>query len=550
MPVRHQGNPDDLHVVVTLAGKTFDIVPAEKSLSWTTLALGGFGSCSFNLGGWWTREKLPYLANVKVYWGDLPLWEGRVEDLRYSLSADGIETVVQCFGYQRLLDDVAVVRGWLKRDIPWREIGGGDGFSMGTGGIIKTTNLAKSVGQYNPSDLTKSGIQVTGKGASVPANGFDGYEFFAGNAAVFHSYAATLVVSGANTGISKMGFLELGSNNTTPGGGTFYGTSQQVYDIVVSSPSNDPGNRIRMGMMNNSGGTLTPTSTDIVQLYNIAIIAARTATGVNFERTDDGGVTGAYFGGTILRDLITLVPGLAAGIIEDGSDFSMTSITSDVRRAARNVLNEVIGYYSREWGVWEDSRLDWKTPNLEEPQWILDIADLSGLQLDTTLDDLAVTEYVLYTDAVTDGPLEASAASTDQRNPFAKAGQRKDMLNSPSFAMTANTSAQLAARLAATRGQYPTVAGSISLPMMAMVDRVGGQQRPAAAIRAGENVLIPQLPKSDPFTQGRDGQTLFHIVSTSATAEDGTITLEVEGFTKTQDALMARLAAVTRNLTG
>jgi len=65
---------------------------------------------------------------------------------------------------------------------------------------------------------------------------------------------------------------------------------------------------------------------------------------------------GGVYGGTVLRDLVALCPDLRVGTIEDGSDFTITALERFTRATIRSVVDEVAGYYGREWGVWEFGR--------------------------------------------------------------------------------------------------------------------------------------------------------------------------------------------------
>jgi hypothetical protein len=129
-------------------------------------------------------------------------------------------------------------------------------------------------------------------------------------------------------------------------------------------------------------------------------------------------------------------------------------------------------------------------------------------------------------------------------------GKTKDMLVQPGFPMTSNTSAQLASTLLTDVGQRPAVTGSLSIKATKILANAVGSARPAAMIRGGDNIYIPELPKTDPFLQGRDGETLFHVVSSDVDLTNGTVTLELEGQQSRQSVILARLAAVTRTLTG
>jgi hypothetical protein len=285
---------------------------------------------------------------------------------------------------------------------------------------------------------------------------------------------------------------------------------------------------------------------DWIQFYDIRVLG--TSLTEDFWSTpSDGG----FYGGTILRDLIALVPGLTIGTIENGSDFVIGAIDRAVRSAVASVVDEVAGYYTREWAVWEDGRFDWKTVNRDEAQWMIRVADLqSGSELTSSVDGLAKTVYVLYADATDQRDKEASSTSVDQRNPYVKQGKTKDALASPGFPMIPSTSAQLASRIAGDIGTYPPVQGRLVLPAMRTVQRANGPALPAFQIRGGENVLVSDFPKSDLFTQGQDGETQFHVISTEADLDSGLVTLEIEGQTRRSDVLLARLAAATRVFTG
>jgi hypothetical protein len=546
---RQPGSPDDLHAVLNYGGLTRDLIPVANSCSWTTLAVGGFGSCTFDLEGWWTKDKVPYLATIKLYWGDIPLWEGRVEDLRYVISDSDFRTTVQCFGFQRLLTDTSVQQALIKADIPWRAIPGGDGITVGKNAAavftVLSSSFAVTIGNYDPTDLSKNGVQVAGKGIAMSALQGNGADLTINNGWTAISMWYACAQSGANAAnIIPIVFWTFGSNAWNTSGQATLGVTGGALQNFTDFPGES---RIRLGAYCNAG--ITPTNTDILQYSNLRLIGRYTDTfGLNFD--DTGATTFGCYGGNLLRFILGLVPDLVPGTIDIGSDFIIQAITASDTRATLDVISEIVSYYAREWGVWEDKRFDWKTVNLDEPQWILDIQDLSSLELDTTTDTIAKTSYVLYTDAASGLSGQQSAVSSDQRNPFVKSGTTKDEMVQAGFPMTSNTAAQLAARLIADHSGFPTATGRLSLPVTAMVDWANGQKRPAAAIRGGDNVLLPGLPKSEPFTQGRDGQTLFHVVSTSADMETGQITLEVEGYTRTSDVLLARLAAVTRNITG
>ena len=51
--------------------------------------------------------------------------------------------------------------------------------------------------------------------------------------------------------------------------------------------------------------------------------------------------------------------------------------------------------------VWENGRFDFKKANLDEPQWMIPLATLAGLNLTSTIDALIRTVYLSYIDAAT-----------------------------------------------------------------------------------------------------------------------------------------------------
>jgi type 1 fimbria pilin len=132
-----------------------------------------------------------------------------------------------------------------------------------------------------------------------------------------------------------------------------------------------------------------------------------------------------------------------------------------------------------------------------------------------------------------------------------KTGRIKDALIQPGFAMTAASASQLAAKLVGDVASYPLIRGTFTLPARAPVAHTAHGPQPAWTIRAGDNILIPDLPTSELASSGkRDGETLFHIVTTDTDLGANTIQLTVEGQLNRSDILVARLAAVTRVIGG
>jgi hypothetical protein len=116
--------------------------------------------------------------------------------------------------------------------------------------------------------------------------------------------------------------------------------------------------------------------------------------------------------------------------------------------------------------------------------------------------------------------------------------------------MTNVTAAQLAARVAADHGSYPSASGRLILSLLKQVRRASGGLVPAYVIRGGENIAITDLPKTDAFASGRDGETLFHVTDAEVDLDKQTVTLALEGQVRRSDVLLARLGAATRVLTG
>src|SRR5207248_2020172 len=119
------------------------------------------------------------------------------------------------------------------------------------------------------------------------------------------------------------------------------GVTNTTTDFIV--PCAQGADRIRLGMYADAlaNGGNPPKGVDYT---NLRLLGSGTV-----EDT-----TGGLYGGTILRDLIALVPDLAVGIIENGEDFTIDQMDRTVRDSALSVVDEVNSYYpTREWGVWE-----------------------------------------------------------------------------------------------------------------------------------------------------------------------------------------------------
>lgn len=534
---------------VGTSAATYEFSPIEHSVKLTTAAIGGFGNCSFAVYGD-QRRLFPPAATIRIYFGTFLVWEGRVEDWDLGPADQPSTTTINCFGFSRLLTDNTTRRIWSLRDLGWGEAPVGSGADLG-GGFIKDTGLLVATGQFDPTDLSKFGVQVVGNLVAVSPSHANVADIFLPPGMTAARLMCDYALTGANvdsTHLSGVLIYTADGVTFTPAG--INGTGS----LNATVPS---ARLIRLGMYNNSGAPITATSTDLARYWNMRLLGT--------SLTEDA--AGGYYGDTILKDLLSLLPvipnavgfplpALGQGVIERGSDFTIPSLERRVRGTLKSVVDEVAGYYTREWAVWDGPNFHWTTPNLDEPQWIIEPQQLQpGTRLSGSIDDLAKTVYVTYTNALgsqeTAVENEQSASSTDQRNPLVRAGMTKDRIVAAPTVMTDNT-ALLFAQVLAAQEVYPPVTGTLVLNATDLIRNTVGSNMPAAVMRAGANVYLPGMPRFDSaFAQrGRDGETLFHIVGTELDMETGLITLELEGQGRQIDVITARLAAATRVATG
>ena len=524
---------------VIFGGKGPDFTPIQESLKFATTTQGGFADGSFQVNGD-RRRDFPYLGLVRLTIGPQIIYEGQIEDQELQVTDGSIVTQITVLGLKRILDENTVRRIWSLRGISWQEIPGGEGQSAGAT-ATKTSNITISTGAFDLTDLTKYGVQASGNGQIIADKaGNYGQIVFLGTSV--RRLLASVAFAGTNTGAGKV----VGSVLYTTDGTTW---SEQTYTAngTVNLDFAENVIAIRLGARNASGGNLTPTAADTIAFTNIRLLGADSS---GATLSEDDGTNGGFYGGTILRDLLKLATGLTVGIIEDGSDFTIQALDRASRNTLTSVVQEVAGYYTREWGVWEDARFFWVTKDMTTPSWVIRSTECKEIDLRGTLDDTAQTVIVQYTDAATGLDTEQSATSTAQSNPYVKQQRTKAMLVQPGFVMTANTALQWAQTLASELCQFVPQTGTVTLYANQQVRRPGGGPGLAAMIRAGDNILLPDLPKADIMASGRDGETLFHIVSTELDAEQGTMTLELESRSTRTDVLLARLGAVTKTITG
>lgn len=523
---------------------SLDLTPLLEpgSLTWSSVVPGGFASCSFQVNGDFRRlvKQFPYLSIVRVV-GDSGrvLFEGQIEDLAPTLSRDTVGVKVGVFGLQNALKEQSVCAIWSKRDMNWTPMPVGSALTT----VIASAALSVTTGQYDPTDLTKSGVQISAAqngSLGVPAGAFAQWILPPALGNTLVNWLGSFTAAGTDTGTTK--WTHSWWNNvagTWSNLGTNTGSGTSPFHFTPSANVS----ALAVGVHNNSAGAYTPAANDATGFFDMRVLGVL----ANEDVTD------GFYGDTLIKSLInTYVPALGLGVIESGQDFTIDHLDATVRLTAYDILQEVASYYTREWAVWENALLDWRTPHLQEPQWIIPLASLTALDLDASTVNSQRSAVVLYTDAASGQPAAQSATSTDRRNPYVLKSRAKDTLNPQGFRMTSSTASQLATALLNDLGFGPVpAAGSISLPGETIVGHASGAARKAWEIRAGDNVTIPELPMADIFTQDGRGEVLFHVVSAEASSSDGSVTLSLDSYgSKRSDVLLARLAAVTKALGG
>lgn len=525
---------NELRAVIVAGGVTvYDATPALNTGSWSSASSGGYASCELTLPGIRVHQ-IPYLALLRLTYGTEILFEGQIEDRGITIDDSGAATTIQAFGHRRRLAETSLQRVWVKRDLTYQEPA-----TIGTAGTLAAAGNALSyhpadwnivTGQIDPANLTRIGLLFDGSNSD--------HNRVASTATIYTLPAAGLVTRilfDATTNATAndvAGLRESADGSAWTEIWSAKNTAKTSYTQPVAATTRflqfighfDTG-------LNDSGAAIA--------FENIRLLGTGT--------TEDA--TGGLYGGTILQDIASLVDGITPGIIETGSDFTIESIERAARDTAEAVVIEAASYYTREWAVWEDGRFDWKSVSLDEAQYLIAVSDTMKIDLQGTVEDTPRTVIVQYQDS-SGFTLEASAASTDQRNPFVKQSRTNDEIVQVSFPMTNVTASQLAARIAADHGSYPTANGRVVLPFGKTIQRANGAPCPSHLIRGGENISIRDLPKTDAFAVGRDGETTFHVVGVEADLDAQTVTLEIEGQIRRSDVLLARLAAKTRTLTG
>lgn len=518
-------------------GRARNLDAFSDTARWTSAAVGGFGSLTLKLPG----QLLPretYLATVEVTVDQQVIYQGTVEDVEYDITED--QTTLQAFGPRRALDTTPAQGVWAQTDLKWREMRIGLQLSDGGSPAVTMTNrnvFTATAGVVSDDDLTIRGVRFAPIG---------GYSLVQGDAKFMHllvpdgirihrfscyfeSTAQALSVEGI-LGSAVQGGLWTPTNQVTSTGQTLStspaaGANQIILGVgcyQTPTPGNDPGTYLQF------------TRTRLLGLK-------------------DEDITGAgFYGGTLIRDLIGYIPTLTAGRIDPGTEFMFDVFGAEYPTIARALFDEVTSLYTKELAVWEDGQVDWAEPQLDEPHWVCQTTDLlSGSRITGTVDDLITRTILLYQDATVENETNtAEATGGGDRNPYARVGREKTEILQAGFPMTPTSAAALARRLNVERAETPTVTGTAVLPANAIITNVLAGPRPAWMIRAGQNLLVTDLPKTEAFQTGRDGETLFHIVSADVDLGQNTVTLALDGQTTRADVLLARLAAATRVVTG
>jgi len=521
-------------VVVDRPGdRALELTPLQETVRYSSNAVGGFAAASFTIEGeaaLRSERTIPFLSTIRIHHGSLQVWEGRVEDRKITIGGDTPTCQATAFGFKKLLEEKGVRRIWSSRSIPWQPTLDVDGLApvFGTTPSLRTDLMFVSIGRFDPTAQSRSGVLVDNYTGVSGVLGGSNWAIYvlppAINPVRTHARVATILGAKVYCQDSPDGRAwqtVFAGDPLVSGEDVYWEHSGGARMILVGSMSD--------GLGGNNGS-----------FENIRVLCT------TVREDEDGGI----FGGTILRDLVAQIPGLGVGAIEDGSEFALPSIGRPLRDTALSVLEEVAAFYERQWAVWEGPSLYWRGSANQEPTWAVPLETLADFELDLSVAEMPRTTYVLFEDAASGAPDEASAVSTSQRNPYAVGGSDKGLLLQAPVVMTDRSAAALAQRVSDDAGRFPQARGSCSLPADTMVAHVSGARRPAVCIRGGDAIVIPGLPKIDSLTPGRDGQTVFQVSQAETDMRDNTVRLELDAYAKRSSVILARLAAVTRTVTG
>lgn len=530
---------DDLEIILHHpGGHPIRLLPVAESMRWSTVAVGGFGSFACKVHG--PPPRNVYLATVTASLGPRVIYQGVIEDVDF-MPVDEV-TELQAFGWARELDRNDAQGVWSKVDFEWREARLAETMGDGNGTTMTNRNAFQAqAGAIDDTDLARRGVRFTGTGISLSIGDAKWLQFALPQGCSILTFSGYFEHDMPDTQIE--GFI-------APG--------------VIPDGSDTPGNVIGVRQLTTTGQTFTVTCPPLANFMRLAIGCYATPSSPSQERwlvfrdlravgmhAEDETGAGNY-GGTLLRDLIRFAPTLQAGEIDVGDEFVIGQFEALQPVAIRQLIEQVTGLYSRELAVWEDGRVDWRAPTLQEPDWVVPLSQLEpGTRFTGTVDGVPRKTILVYQDAARDNDqANAQAESTSVRNPFVRVDRPSTEVLQAGFPMTPVSAAALVEKISADRGEAPTVVGRATLAADTLIRARTGELMPAWAIRAGENLLIPDMPKTEPFTAGPDRETLFHIVSCDVNVDEQQVTLELEGQTRRLDVTLARLAAATRLVTG
>lgn len=520
-------------VVLRPGDSAVELTPRTSSVRFSSAAVGGFGSASFAFDGMDIVAKahrlLPFLSKVQVRHGSVVLWEGRIEDRNLDIGRDIASVSVSAFGYRRVLEETSAKRVWLLRSFAWQPTLPASGLDTvaGVTPVLDTGTMFVTTGQFDPSDLSRVGVLADNYSGGTPGSGDANWAVYRAPSGVYMVKLYALAHS-LSTGVP---FAQESSSGSS--WNTIYGADSNWTDVEAEF-ENAEASLLMLGSRADGVGGNNGSWEDI-RLLCTAV---------------DEDMPGGIFGGTILRDLLALVPGLSVGVIEDGNEFLIPAIARAVRDSAMSVVEEVSSYYRKEWSVWEDQEFSWKGFSDDSVHWALPLSLVESFNMKQSVGEVTKETFMLYEDAATGVPKEESYESADQRNPYVKTGQTKDVVMQAPVVMTSSGAQALAQRVNDDTGLFPIAAARITLPAVTEIDSPMGQRRMALHIRGGENIVLPDLPKTEILRQGRDGETFFRIVRAETDMATGITTLECDAYSKSSDVLLARLAAVTRVVTG
>ncbi|MDE2471572.1 MAG: hypothetical protein KGL35_23290, partial [Bradyrhizobium sp.] len=106
------------------------------------------------------------------------LFEGQIEDLNIVISDTTVGLKVSAFGLQNVLKEVSVRQFWSKRDMDWTQVVTQQGMVVAAGNLTPNTGAwTVNTGQFDPTDLSKQGVQVVGvQGGSAAVRDYGGGE--------------------------------------------------------------------------------------------------------------------------------------------------------------------------------------------------------------------------------------------------------------------------------------------------------------------------------------------------------------------------------------